>query len=90
MITQVFTFGYGHSCPFTGRALADHYATVVAADKEQCRALMVQMFGLKWAFQYDSAELARPPDYPRRLVEHIRMEVTARGPAASPDGGERS
>lgn len=74
MIEQVFTFGYGHVCPYTGRKLADHYAVVVAPDKEQCRALMVGMFGKQWAFEYDSAEAAGAERF--GLVEHMRLVVS--------------
>lgn len=73
MITQVFTFGYGHVCPYTGQKLDDHYATVTAPDHAQCVALMVGMFGSQWAFQYDSPEAAGVERF--GLVEHMRLMV---------------
>ena len=90
MITQVFTFGYGHVCPFTGRKLDDHYATVVAADQKQARALMVAAFGTMWCDQYESVAAAMG-GYPIRLVEHVRLELTSPTPLPEPSGtGETS
>lgn len=76
MIEQVFTFGYGHTCPYTGERLADHYATIIAPDKEQCRALMVGLFGSQWAFPYDSVADASPAWLRAPLVEHLRIDLT--------------
>jgi hypothetical protein len=72
VITQLFTFGYGHVCPVTGRALDDHYATIVAADRNQARAVMWAMFGRNWAFQYDADSL----DGYLHLTEHVRIDLT--------------
>lgn len=85
MITQVFTFGYGHTCPYTGESLADQYATIVAPDKEQCRALMLAVFGRQWAFQYDSVEHAtKGGRYP--MTEHVRLTIgPPLPPPADPD-----
>lgn len=73
MITQVFTFGYGHVCPYTGNALADRYATITAPTEQECVALMRVLFGSQWAFQYDSAEKAGASRF--GLVEHMRLAV---------------
>lgn len=76
MIKQVFTFGSGQTCPYTGVDLMDHYATVVAPDLQQCRALMVAVFGQTWSWQYDSADAAtRGGQYP--MAEHMRLTVGA-------------
>ena len=78
MITKVFTFGYGHTCPYTGKKLDDHYATITAPTEADCTALMVQLFSNKWAFPYDSPEVAGVDRF--GLVEHVRIELA---PAAS-------
>jgi len=85
VITQVFTFGYGQVCPFTGRKLDDHYATVVAADWDQARALMVAMFGTMWCDQYESVTAATG-GYPHHLVEHVRLELTSPTPPPETSG----
>lgn len=84
MITQVFTFGSGQTCPYTGQDLYGHYATVVAADKADCLALMIAMFGGRWAFQYDSVEAASPPGY-GPLVEHMRLTLGQPTPPEPPN-----
>ena len=73
---QVFTFGYGQTCPVTGKELVDHYATIIAPDAETARAWMLKVFGQAWSFQYDSVdEATRGGQFPMR--EHVRIEVTA-------------
>ncbi len=54
----VFTFGYGHYCPLSGSPLANHYTLIEGETYEEARAKMVQHYGQKWAFQYDSPEQA--------------------------------
>src|SRR6185503_14397474 len=49
----IFTFGYGHTDPRTGESLADCYCRI-SGSFTQARELMVEMFGVKWAFQYGS------------------------------------
>ncbi|MEU7174688.1 MULTISPECIES: hypothetical protein [Micromonospora] len=77
MITKLFTFGYGQTCPFTGRKLDDRYATITAATEAECTALMVHLFGAGWAFPYDTPEAAGVDRF--GLTEHLRLTV---GPAA--------
>ena len=50
-----FTFGYGHDPE--GRPGAVSYA-VFHGTYGEARAKMVERFGTKWAFQYESAEAA--------------------------------
>ena len=54
----IFTFGFDHIHPETGRRLANHYLVIRAEDSETARAEMVRRFGTKWAFQYPSREMA--------------------------------
>jgi hypothetical protein len=79
MVTQVFTFGYGQVCPFSGKKLGDHYATVVAPTRNHCREVMLAVFGRMWAFQYDSIEDATPPGYEDRMIEHARLVASIEG-----------
>lgn len=90
-VTRVFTFGYGHVCPFTGENLIDHHVTVIAPDAVLCRDLMISMFGRAWAFEYVSLDAAtRGGMYPS--TEHVRIiwPVEVRGRAVEaedPDHG---
>lgn len=52
-----FTFGFDHVHPKTGESLANHFVVVVG-DVDSSREIMERHFGLKWAFQYPSAEAA--------------------------------
>lgn len=45
-MTQYFTFGYG--TPYRNK-----YVKMEADTKALCRERMVELYGLKWAFQYD-------------------------------------
>lgn len=75
MIEQIFTFGYGQQCPYTGKNLADHYATIIAPDTETARKIMLAVFGRTWAFQYDSPEAAGVERF--HMVEHAHIDLTA-------------
>lgn len=91
MATQIFTFGYGQVCQFTGEPLDDKYATVIAPNVEACKAMMLAAYGRNWAFQYDSVEAATAPG--ARLTEHSRMVVYLDGgdlvvDAGGVDGGQ--
>jgi hypothetical protein len=44
-----FTFGVGHAHPM-------HYVTVAAYSSGQARNAMIEKFGIKWAFQYDTLD----------------------------------
>lgn len=78
MITRIFTFGYGQTCPITGIDLGDHYAVVTAPTAGQCRALMVAAFGTTWAFEYSSIEAATPPGATLRF--HTRLAIGGHDP----------
>jgi hypothetical protein len=51
METYFFTFGFGQAHP-------NKYVKIEAEDYCQARDIMVDRFGLAWAFQYDEAEFA--------------------------------
>lgn len=55
---RVFTFGYGHTEPgaIPGErvSLAEKYALVRAATAERCREVMLDYYGNRWAFEYDT------------------------------------
>jgi len=55
-VTRVFTFGYGQTCPFTGKNVLDHHVTITAPTAGQCTAVMFATFGEAWGFEYDSLE----------------------------------
>lgn len=66
---QYFTFGFGQG--------HDHgYVTVVGTDdKGEARAAMVEHFGHKWGFQYDSAEQAGVERFYLRHVATIMLRT---------------
>jgi hypothetical protein len=78
----IFTFGSGHVHPTTGESLGRRFVRV-AGSRRVARALMVELFGIRWSNQYaandpdDPAGIARfglvelPPDQypPLRLFE---------------------
>lgn len=51
MITQLFTFGYGHT-------FANTYVQIEAPTAEKCRQVMFDTYDTKWSMQYpeDSAD----------------------------------
>lgn len=49
----LFTFGYGHTHPESGESLANK-GVRFEGTYEGARAQMVERFGVKWAFQYES------------------------------------
>ncbi len=77
MVTQIFTFGYTQTCPYTGEPLDDKYATVTAPTAAACRAVMVAVFGRNWCDQYPSVEAATAPGV--RITEYARMTVELDG-----------
>jgi hypothetical protein len=70
-VTQVFTFGYGHTDPVTGQSLADRCAVVIAASSTRCRELMIEHYGRLWAFQYDSIEACSGPTW--TVTAHVTI-----------------
>jgi len=79
---QIFTFGPGH----LGGTGFYHYVVVHGRDRSHCRELMLQTFGDKWAFQYDSEERAGVEKY--GLILHVTIGAHDRRHArgASRDG----
>lgn len=58
MKEHIFTFGFGHVHPDTGRSLANHYIVIWAESAQEARTKMYERFGQKWAFEYPSREAA--------------------------------
>jgi hypothetical protein len=50
---MIFTFGFGHECS-CGLSLRNCYVEL-DGDYETARARMAELYGRKWAFQYDDA-----------------------------------
>jgi hypothetical protein len=70
-VEQVFTFGMGQHDPETGQSLADTCAIVIASSKHRCRDLMVEHYGIYWAFQYDSIEDCSGPTW--TVTPHVTI-----------------
>jgi len=54
----IFTFGFDHVNPLTGKSLANHFCRIYADSATAAREEMVRRWGRKWAFQYNSEEEA--------------------------------
>lgn len=67
MKTSWFTFGWGHAHQLAGYGLVgkDH---VMEITSENPRQTMVELFGIKWAFQYDEKPDMRY--YPEGIVQY--------------------
>lgn len=73
-VTRIFIFGHGQTCPFTGKSLLDHHIAITAATPEQCRAVMVAVFGQGWSFPYDTLDQAtRGGQFPS--TEHMSINL---------------
>jgi hypothetical protein len=64
-VKQVFTFGYGQEHE-------NCYVIIYGKDKGECRDKMFKTFGSKWAFQYDSEELAGVEKWNIKLLKTIK------------------
>jgi hypothetical protein len=82
-VTRLFTFGYGQTCPFTGKDLADHYALVTAPDRSSALRTMLATFGRNWAFEYEP-ESPTIADYIPRMTLHAQLVIGLT--AADPTG----
>lgn len=72
--TRVFSFGYGQTCPVTGKSLVDHHAVITAPTAEQCHDWINEVFGGKWSAEYASlAEATSNGQFPSS--EHIRIVI---------------
>lgn len=69
-----FTFGFDHVHPTTSEPLGGKYMEIVAPSPEKARQLMFRLFGVRWAFQYDSAEKAGVQKYGLTRLEILRAE----------------
>lgn len=74
-ITRIYTFGYGHTCPLTGKDLGDHYVTITAPDVSSGRLLMIAVFGKAWCTDYSGIDDPRLRGYGPRMVEHGRFVI---------------
>jgi len=83
METRIFTFGYGQRCPFTGKELLGHYATITAPSIEKCLDVMNAMFDGVWATDYPTVEEAGGEEY--GLIEHARIVIPV---PIVPEGGD--
>lgn len=54
MENHYFTFGQTHVHPETGEKLKNYWVLIKAEGYSQARAAMFNLFGDKWAMQYDS------------------------------------
>jgi hypothetical protein len=54
LVTRVFSFGYGHTDPFSGASLAEKCLVVRGPSAEACRAFMNRRYNRRWACEYDS------------------------------------
>lgn len=57
---MIFTFGYGHECT-CGLSLRECYVEI-DGDYGTARDRMAQLYGRKWAFQYETLAQAGHPD----------------------------
>ena len=60
-----FTFG-------SGQEYAGYYVKVTATDYSEAREKMIEKYGIKWSFQYDSPEKAGIDRWGYRLLEQIK------------------
>jgi hypothetical protein len=74
-VTRIFTFGYGHTCPHTGKDLGDHYVTITAPDMSSARLLMIAVFGKAWCTDYSGIDDPRLRGHGPRMVEHGRFSL---------------
>ncbi len=75
-----FTFGHAHFHPVNGKSLGGHYV-VIPGGYEEARAIMLQRFGAKWAFQYaggdcDEAGCTLRGDMSHRCAGVTRFNLT--------------
>jgi hypothetical protein len=62
----IFTFGFCHECS-CGRSLRSCYVEL-EGDYDGARERMAELYGRKWAFQYESEEAAGVAKYDLRRV----------------------
>lgn len=68
--TWYITFGFGHVHPFTKESLANCYVVLTGSEVD-VRTKMIERFGQRWAFVYDSADAAGVERYNLREIEWI-------------------
>lgn len=67
MKTAYFTFGFGHVHSVDGFTYDKDI--LVKITNEDPRGRMFELFGPKWAMQYDSLDELKPEYYPRGIKE---------------------
>ena len=66
-----FTFGFGHK-DYDGNSLAHMFVKVTADNYMKARILMVNKYGIKWAFQYEEDNfLPQIEQFGLTELEHI-------------------
>lgn len=65
----IFTFGFDHKHPDSGRRLSGCYTVVEGEDAEDARNKMMAKFGTKWAFQYVNRQQAGVKKYNLQQVQ---------------------
>ena len=76
MVTRIFTFGYGQTCPFTGKKLLDYHVSITAPTAAQCKEVMFATFGEAWSHEYGSLdEATRGGQFPS--TEHASITIGA-------------
>lgn len=63
--TSYFTFGYGHTHSCNGQTLDRNIVVRITAQDPRKR--MFELFGNKWAMEYDS--LPKMEHYPRGIID---------------------
>lgn len=72
---MIFTFGVGQTHPVTGENLEGHYVEIDDPDFATSRTTMVRYFGDRWAYQYDTADLAGVDEYGLTPIELPDVEL---------------
>lgn len=65
----IFTFGQEHYDSVTGEPLKDRFVRITANNKFAARQQMIQRYGMRWAFQYNSEEEAGVAEFDLRELE---------------------
>jgi hypothetical protein len=73
MVTDVFTFGFAHTHPHTGRPLRNMFVEITAPNHEAARVEMFARFGSKWAMHYPSREKAGVERFGLTCLEAIKV-----------------
>lgn len=70
MQTYYFTFGQQHVHPETGEKMRNYWVEIFAANSEEARITMFNIYGAKWSFQYTQDDF-KPEYFPSGCYEKI-------------------